>query len=406
MSDCRWITLEELETRQAEWRRLTTTSEFPSAFTDPAWILGWWHNYGEGHEPWLFVLEDSDGSLRGIAPLALRRSSLTRMLMFAGGNWNGLETLVCLPGYETDFSASLLEALVKRRREWDVWHIQRLCADSILAHTLLGGDGPLRAAAHEMRLQPFLELPDDVATLEASFSAKERGAQRRKWRRLSELGTVARLISDPEEASSGLGVLLNLRRRRAIALGQSHEYMDARYERFLSDAVRGLLPDGARLWTLELDGHALASCLHLVQGPREHTYVQGIADEHVNLSPGNSLELHAIREAIGERRSEFEFGAGRHDYKYRLGATDRKVTRLVVSSRSARGHILSGLPAGGLRLRNTAAAEALRRRRGLTPERATAAPPAQVKQQANARTDEQADTPTSKSHPMQRSDSS
>ena len=106
-----------------------------------------------------------------------------------------------------------------------------------------------------------------------------------------------------------------------------------------------------------------------MQGPREHSYTQGIADEHVNLSPGNSLELHAMREGIEQGRSELELGPGRDDYKYRLGARDREVTRLVLPSGSPRSRAVSSLLSADLRLRNTGAADALRRRRGLTPER-------------------------------------
>jgi CelD/BcsL family acetyltransferase involved in cellulose biosynthesis len=357
-----------LEDRRADWRRLVATCEFPIAFADPGWVLAWWQSYGDSHEPWCFAVEDGDGSLRGLALLACKRTPLARTLTFAGGTWNGLNTLLCAHGFESEFCTLLLEALSARKREWDIWRVQRLRMDSVLAHILLDGGEALRAAAHDVRLQPFIELPDDVAAFEAGFSAKERGAQRRKWRRLAELGAVARLVSDPGETTCVLQALLNMRRQRAIALGQRHEHMDARFERFLLMVVRGMAPEGVRLWTLERDGHALASNLHFVQGPREHTYLQGYAGEHTNLSPGNSLELHAIHEAIGEGRAEFELGPGRADYKYRLGARDREVARLVVSSGSARGFCVAGLAAADLRLRNTAAADAVRRLRGLTPQ--------------------------------------
>ncbi len=375
MPDYRWMTLDDLQSRRAQWRRLAAESEFPTVFVDPGWLIAWWQDYGAGHEPWLLALEDHEGALRGLAMLALRRSRVARTLEFAGGRWNGLETLLCAPGCEAQLTASLIEALSERREEWDVWRIQRLRTGSLLERELLAGDGPLRAAAHDVRLQPFVPLPDDVASFEASFSSKERGAQRRKWRRLAELGAVPRLVTDPGEITSALRSLLDLRRQRAIALGQSHEHMDARYERFLVDVVSGMLPDGVRLWTLEREGDVLASSLHFVQGPREHTYTQGIADEHVNLSPGNSLELHAMREAIGQGRSEFELGPGRDDYKYRLGARDREVTRLVLSSGTPRGRAVTAVRATDLRLRNTAPADALRRRRGLTPERGNARGP-------------------------------
>jgi CelD/BcsL family acetyltransferase involved in cellulose biosynthesis len=385
MPGARWTTLAELEDRQREWRTLAAGSEFPTAFADPAWILAWWRSYGAGREPWLLALEDRDRSLRGLALLACKQSSVARTLRFAGEAWNGLETLVCAPGAEAELSASLLEGLAERRREWDVWRVQRMPAASLLARTLLDGDGRLRAAAHDVRLQPFLALPGDVESFEARFGAKQRNTVRRKWRRLTGLGAVANLVSDPDELGRALKVLVELRRARAIVKGQRYKHMDARFERFLLEAVRGLLPDGARLWTLTLDKHTLATHLNLVQGPREHSYLLGLSDAHARLSPGNSLEHHAIHESIREGRAEFDLGPGRDAYKYRLSACDRDLTRLVVSSESARGHGVAQLLAADLRLRNTGAAEVLRRRRGLTPERATSRSPGPVRQRPISR---------------------
>jgi CelD/BcsL family acetyltransferase involved in cellulose biosynthesis len=377
MPRCRWMELGELEERQPEWRRLAAESEFPTAFADPAWILAWWQSFGKGREPWTFVLEDADGSLRGLAPLALERSRLARTITFAGGSWNGLETLICVPGAEIEFSDLLLAALRERRKEWDLWRIQRLRTSSALAHTLLGdGNSGLHAAAHDLRLQPFLKLPEDVERFEAQFGAKQRGTQRRKWRKLTELGAQARVVEDPEEVASTLGELLELRRSRAIAQNQRYKHMDASYERFLLTVVHGLLPDGARLWRLDLDGAMLASRLNLIQGPREHSYLLGLGDDHANLSPGNSLELHAINEAIRQGRDELELGPGRDTYKYRLGASDREVARLVVASSSPRGRAVTGLAAADLRLRDSSAAEALRERKGVTSERARSSGPA------------------------------
>jgi len=371
MPGCRWLTLAELQERHIEWRRLAAGSEFPTAFSDPAWILAWWRHYGGDHEPWSLALEARDGSLRGLALLACRQSPLARTLMFAGHGWNGLDTLIAAPGAEADLTASLLDALAERRAQWDVWRVGRLPTASLLARSLLDGAGPLRAAAHDLRLQPFLELPADVETFERRFGAKQRNTRRRKLRRLIELGAVPHLVSDPEEARSSLLGLLELRRRRAAALGQRYKHMDARFESFILEAVRGLLPDGARLWVLELGGEMLASRLDLLQGPCEHSYLLGLGETHPHLSPGSSLEWHAIQEAIRQGRSEFELGPGRDAYKYRLRARDRELARLVVASGSVRGSGVTRVSAADLWIRNTAAADALRRRRGLTPERAS-----------------------------------
>jgi len=371
MQDCRWIDLGELERRRPEWRELAAHSELPTAFGDPGWILAWWRAYGEGHDPWCLALEGSDGALQGLALLARRRAHLARTLTFAGGEWNGLETLLCAPGVERDFSVLLLEELAARRRDWDVWRIRRLPTQSCLAQLLLEGHGPLKAVAHDLRLQPFLTLPQDGSEFESRFAGKQRNTQRRKWRRLLELGAAPRIVSDPQEIEPAVHRLVELRRARAMAMGQRYTHMDPRFERFLVDAVRELGPDGAHLWTLEIDGQTLVMRLDLVQGPREHSYLLGLGDEHTTLSPGSSLERHAILAAIGEGRTELDLGPGRNEYKYRLGAIDRELTRLIVLSPSIRGRIVGTTATIDLELRDTAAAEALRRRRGMASERGT-----------------------------------
>jgi CelD/BcsL family acetyltransferase involved in cellulose biosynthesis len=371
VDDCRWITLNELEHRHAEWHELAVDSEFPTAFSDPGWVLAWWRTYGEGHEPWCLALEGPDGSLRALALLACRRTPLARTLTFAGGEWNGLEALLCARGVEPRFSALLLEELAARRRDWDVWRIRRLPSESCLARLLLDGHSPLKAGAHDRRFQPFLTLPQDGSAFDSHFGSKQRNTQRRKWRRLLELGAAPRIVSDPPEIEPAVRRLLDLRRGRAMAMGQRHAHMDARFARFLVDAVRELSPDGARLWTLEADGQTLVMRLNLVQGSREHSYLLGLGNDHTALSPGSSLERHAILEAIAEGRTELDLGPGRDEYKYRLGAIDRELTRLIVPSPSARGRILGAIAAIDLALRNTAAAEALRRRLGIASERGT-----------------------------------
>jgi CelD/BcsL family acetyltransferase involved in cellulose biosynthesis len=382
MPRSRWITLEELTDRRAEWHELASTSEFPSAFADPAWILAWWRSYGEDHDPWLFALEDREGSLRGLAPLALRRSSFARALIFAGGAWNGLETLLCSPGAEAELSGSLLEALAERRREWDVWRVQRLRMDSALVRTLLDGEGTLRAAAHDVRLQPLIELPADADTFESRFPGKRRNEFRRRWRKLLDLGAQARLITDPAEVQAKVAAILEMRRSWAVANGQSHAHLDARFERFINEVIRDFSPDGVRLWSLELDGKILTAKLNFVEGSREHGYLSGLSDEQLSLSPGHALERHVILAMIAEGRREFDFGPGRDTYKYRWGAVDQELARMAVVSPSPRGRLLGTSAAIDLRLRNTAAAEALRRRRGVMSERATAQLPMQETPQA------------------------
>jgi CelD/BcsL family acetyltransferase involved in cellulose biosynthesis len=375
MARYRWITLDELTARRAAWDRLSSEGDFPTVFAGPSWVLSWWATFGDGQQPWTFIEEDHDGELCGLAALALQTSSLTRTLRFAGGDWNGFDAPLCRAGGEAAFDDALIDALHERRAEWDLLRIQRLRTDSALARTLLGNGSRLRAAAHDLRMQPFLELPGDMEAFEARFGSKQR--KRRRWmmRKLSELGAEARVVEDLAEIEPTLRELVAQRRARALTQGQRHQHMEDRYEQFLLAVVSDLMPDGVRLWRLDLDGRMLASRLNFVAGPREHSYLIGLGEEHANLSPGNALELQAIAAAIEQGRTELELGPGRDSYKYKLGACDREVARLVASSGTARGRAVTGLAAVNLRLRDSAAAEALRRRKGVTSERARSKQP-------------------------------
>jgi CelD/BcsL family acetyltransferase involved in cellulose biosynthesis len=378
MSGTRWITLAELEERQLEWRGLAAGSEFSSIFVDPGWILTWWKSYGGDYEPWSLALEDHAGSLRGLAMFAQHTSGLSRTLTFAGGRWNGLETLLFAPGAEDELVAALISALDERRGDWDIWRIGRLPTSCALARALLSGERKPWASAHDLRFQPFLALPAEVDAFESRYGGKRRTEFRRRWRRLLELGAQARLASDPQDARITMARLLELRRSRSIVKGQNQAHMDARFESFITDAACELVPEGARLWSLELDDTILTAKLDFVEGGREHSYMSAVSDELLPLSPGHALERHAIHTMIGEGRTEFDMGPGRDMYKYHWGAVDRELARIVVRSPSPRGRLLGVRAAIDLRLRNTAVAEALRRRQDTIPERATRALPVQV----------------------------
>jgi CelD/BcsL family acetyltransferase involved in cellulose biosynthesis len=375
MAAARWSTLPELEDRREEWSRLAAENEFPSVFADPGWVLSWWQQYGAGKEPWLLVVEDAAGALRGLAPLVCEHGRLGRTLSFLAARWNGLDGLLWSPGAETEVAEALLDALAERRSEWELWRIGRLPLQSELARLLLGGEAALRSSAHDGRLQPYVELPGEIAEFESRYGGKRRTEFRRRWRRLLEAGARERLIEQPHEAREYVRKLLVLRRERAAATGQPYAHMDERFERFTAEATCALLPDRARLWALELDGRLLTAKLNFVEAWREHGFISAVSDIQMDLSPGHALERHAIHAMITDGRGEFDLGPGRDAYKYRWGAVDRELVRALVASPTARGR-LAGAPAAlDLRLRDSAPAEALRRRRGIVPERATSEHP-------------------------------
>jgi CelD/BcsL family acetyltransferase involved in cellulose biosynthesis len=371
----RWATLAELAARREEWRELVSRSRYPSAFADPAWVLAWFRHYGSEHEAWPLLLSDAHGTMRGLALLALQRSRLTHTLSFAGARENGMEALVCAPEDEALLVHALTEALALRREEWDLWRIERLPCDSELAELLLSPERQPGVTAHDVRLQPYVELSGSRERFEARFSPATRSKFRRGERRLERAGAAARLVSDGAEARAALGTLLELHRRRASQKGERRPYLDERFEGFIGDVLDGLLPHGARLWMLELAGAVVSVRLSFVAGSVEQGFMLGMDHRHATLGPGRELERIGLMHSAAEGRREYDFGPGRDDYKYGWKAVDREMLRALVASPTRRGR-LAGKPAGAqLRLRTSAAAGVLRRGMRRAEQHATAAAP-------------------------------
>jgi CelD/BcsL family acetyltransferase involved in cellulose biosynthesis len=371
----RWATISELAARREEWRELVSRSRYPSAFADPAWVLAWFRHYGSEHEAWPLLLSDAHGNMRGLALLALHRSRLAQTLSFAGARENGMEALVCAPEDEALLAHALAEALLHRRKRWDLWRIERLPCDSDLARLLLSTERQPGVAAHDVRLQPYVELTGSREGFEARFSPATRSKFRRGERRLERADAVTRLVTDRAEARAALNALLELHRRRAAQKGERRPYLDARFESFMGEVLDGLLPLRARLWTLEVGGAVVSARLSFVEGSVEQGFMLGMDHRHSNLGPGRELERIGLMHSAAEGLREYDFGPGRDDYKYGWKAVDREMLRALVASPTPRGRLAGKPAAAQLRLRTSAAAGLLRREMGVAEQHATPGAP-------------------------------
>jgi CelD/BcsL family acetyltransferase involved in cellulose biosynthesis len=64
-------------------------------------------------------------------------------------------------------------------------------------------------------------------------------------------------------------------------------------------------------------------------------YLSGFDPAHARYSPGAALVAFAIRSAIEERATQFDFLRKREEFKYQWGARDRVSRRLLLSPSTA-----------------------------------------------------------------------
>jgi CelD/BcsL family acetyltransferase involved in cellulose biosynthesis len=60
-------------------------------------------------------------------------------------------------------------------------------------------------------------------------------------------------------------------------------------------------------------------------------YNSGIDPRFSEYSPGWVLLGYLLQWAIDQKRAEFDFMRGDEDYKYRFGAVDRQVVRVLIT---------------------------------------------------------------------------
>ena len=136
-----------------------------------------------------------------------------------------------------------------------LWRLGRLPIGSSSATPCSAVEPTLRSAAHDVRLQPYVELPAQIDVFESRFAGKRRTEFRRKWRRLQEAGAEMKLVSDPDEAPQARRATA---RPASCAAPRRWARTRRRWTRdssaFITDRRGDMLPDGVRLWTLEIDG--------------------------------------------------------------------------------------------------------------------------------------------------------
>jgi CelD/BcsL family acetyltransferase involved in cellulose biosynthesis len=114
---------------------------------------------------------------------------------------------------------------------------------------------------------------------------------------------------------------------------------DADKAKFLTPAMRAHMQQTARcafeagclqLAFLEVKGEKAAGYLNFDYLDKLWIYNSGLDWKYSEYSPGWVLLANLIRNAIDAGRTEFDFMRGNEDYKYRFGAVDRFVMRILV----------------------------------------------------------------------------
>lgn len=363
---------------QTEWRALQAQCPQASPYQTWEWNHIWWRHYGARKRLRLLefhVIEagadrsdngsenkfkagikgrigsesasNSAGKLVGIAPLYTSRHLGTplRRLAWVGTGQSDYLDLLVLPEYAAEVAAALRQHLEDGLRGWDIADLQQLRDDSHLHEQSVPTTSPRSsdenlAKRFEAQTQsllpmepcPHLPLPDTWDAVTARLGKKMRSNLGYYDRLLHKTFTDANYaLADTETLSTGMTALFELHQKRWNARWLPGVLGGKKVQAFHRDIAACFLERGwLRLHTLAVDGDIRAALYCFAYADRTYYYLGGFAPELSKYSLGTLLTGHAIRHAIAEQHTEFDFLRGNEPYKYRWLPNERINHRLLI----------------------------------------------------------------------------
>lgn len=321
-----------------EWNSLVERGVSNVPFLRLEYQRPWWNTLGGGEWPggelFLVVGRDSSGRLAGIAPLFRTRNREGRVaLMFIGSiEISDYLDLIVTPQALPDFAAGLLDRLTGPDvPAWEVLDLYNLPEASPTRSALRGAARDCGFAVTEIPLQPcpVVPLPGDWDAYLSSLDKKQRHEMRRKMRRVegAEGGSRWYVVDDAAALDGEVEDLMAMMTTDPAKAAFLTPAMRAQFV----DSTRGAFENGwLHLAFLEVGGRKAAGYMNFDYGGRLWVYNSAIHPDFLGISAGWVLLSYLLRWANEHKRSALDFMRGDEAYKYKFGALDPRVYRLVI----------------------------------------------------------------------------
>lgn len=303
---------EILAARADELDRLAVVTG--SVFLTSAWLDAWTHAFAP--EARCILATDDGGQLRAAAVIRpLRPYGLASAANLETDDWT-------VAGDE----AAARQAVWRRVADTARGRLQLVAVPDVAEHAGLArqvlNEQGYRVAERESVANPRLELTSGWDQLLASLSRNTRSLYRRRLGALNGVGAVRLRTSTPERLETDLACFYRLEasgwKGRAGTAIATRPDARALYDRF----TRGLAEQGRlRLQLLEVGGVAVAADLTCTFAGGAFMVKTAFDESWSRYSPGLVLRGEAIRTAIEDGLTFYDFLGPADDYKLRWGAT-------------------------------------------------------------------------------------
>lgn len=326
--------------RRSEWNALRNDSPSDNPFLTFEYQQSWWETRGGGEWPQssqlVLVAGFEDETLVGIAPLFHAKNHLGKpALMFVGAvEVSDYLDFIARPADLPEFIQGLIDYLKSDPSvpKWECLDFHNILGDSPTLE-ILKEEADQRGWSHQQTLlqpAPYILLPADYDTYLASLDKKKRHEIRRKLSNLARSSHVEALtiVDDPQTLPEGTQAFIDLMAQDP----NKRDFLTAPMQQHLHNTAQVAFDAGwLQLAFLTLDGQKAAANMAFNYKDRLWLYNSGWEWEFRDFSPGWVLLVRLIQWAIENNITELDFMRGDESYKYKFGAVDRHVFRVILT---------------------------------------------------------------------------
>jgi CelD/BcsL family acetyltransferase involved in cellulose biosynthesis len=327
-----------MESIAEEWNDLLKNSASHVPFLRQEYLSAWWQTLGGGEwaggELYVVTARKENGALAGIAPLFFTHNREGVPALMLLGSVEISDYLDVIASHEDLilFVSTLFDHLASPQApDWHVldwWNFLDNSPALPVLQAAASGHG-WDYSQELLQHCPYIPLPGDWETYLAGIDGKQRHEIKRKMRRAEShfLPLRWRIIENEAELDEAVDEFLRLMA------------YDTEKNRFLTEPMRQQYHIAARtifkagwlqLSFLEVDGVNVASYMNFDYMNRIWVYNSGIDFSYRELSPGWVLLGYLLQWANVAKRETYDFMRGDEEYKYRFGAIDRRVVRVII----------------------------------------------------------------------------
>ncbi len=324
------------------WAALVPESITPFPFVSPAWAEPWWQVFGTDTASLLLLsVTDATGALIAVAPLMIEHTDdLGRAVRFLGGvDVTDYLDLIVRPADAERSWGAVVGWLLAHRDTWDALDFHCLPdaspSRSLIAEAVARADMGVAVLVAQEEVCPAAPLYGGFEAYLAQIGKKNRNEIRRKERNLLREAPDAalRVLTERDDALAALPDFFRLHR---LSAPDKERFLTPTVETFFGAITARMADAGTlRLYVLEMGGEAVAMMYAFAAAGRLLVYNSGYDPTRSATSVGMVLTGMMIASAAESGLTVCDFMRGNEAYKYRFGATDVPLWRVIAGTNAA-----------------------------------------------------------------------